>query len=261
MLPAKRLLMKFRLTVFVAILASTWFAESGRVQTAQATNADGRTVSDGVYTTAQAARGKAHYEITCRSCHGADLSGGSVRALAGEDFIRNWSGVTLDSMFDRVLGMPPVTETTAALRLSDEAYLDIITYVLEVNGFPAGTEELTPEMLKGILIEGRDGPERVLNFALVRVVGCLMRGPDSTWVVADASEPVRTRDPEASQDDELKDVEMTALGTRTFRLLNVYPNPDAYEGHTVETRGFLIRGPNDSINVTALESLGATCGG
>ena len=52
-----------------------------------------------------------------------------------------------------------------------------------------------------------------------------------------------------------------ALGTRTFRLLNAYPNPDAYEGHTVETRGFLIRGPNDSINVTALESLGATCGG
>ena len=261
MLPAKRLLMQFRLTVFVAMLASTFFAESGRVQTAQATNADGRTVSDGVYTAAQAARGKARYEVTCRSCHGADLSGGSERALAGEDFIRNWSGVTLDSMFDRVLGMPPVTEISAALRLSDEAYLDIITYVLEVNGFPAGTEELKRELLKGILIEGRDGPEPVPNFALVRVVGCLTRGPDSTWVVADASEPVRTKDPEASQDDELKGVEMTALGTRTFRLLNVYPNPDAYEGHTVETRGFLIRGPNDSINVTVLESLGPTCGG
>ena len=184
MLPAKRLLMQFRLTVFVAMLASTFFAESGRVQTAQATNADGRTVSDGVYTAAQAARGKARYEITCRSCHGADLSGGSERALAGEDFIRNWSGVTLDSMFDRVLGMPPVTEISAALRLSDEAYLDIITYVLEVNGVPAGTEELKRELLKGILIEGRDGPEPVPNFALVRVVGCLTRGPDSTWVVA-----------------------------------------------------------------------------
>ncbi len=248
---------RFRLTVFVVMLASTLCAESGRVQTAQARNADRRKVSDGVYAAAQATRGEAHYEVSCRSCHGADLSGGSARALAGEDFIHNWSGVKLDSMFDRVRAMPP----GAASRLGDEAYLDIVTYVLEVNGFPAGTEELKPEMLKGILIEGKDGPQPVPNFALVQVVGCLTRGPDSTWVVADASEPVRTRDPEVSQDDELKDVEMTALGTRTFRLLNVYPNPDAYEGHTVETRGFLIRGPNDSINVTALESLGATCGG
>ena len=273
MLFAKRLLMQHRrpqrrhgcrdrsrLTVFVVMLASTFFAESGRVQTAQARNADGRTVLDGVYTAAQANRGKAHYEVNCRSCHGADLSGGSVRALAGEDFISNWRGVKLDSMFDRVRTMPPVTETNAAVRLADEAYLDIITYVLEVNGFPAGTEELTPKMLTGILIEGNDGPQPVPNFALVQVVGCLTRGPDGTWVVTDASEPVRTKDPEASKDDELKDVGMTALGTRTFRLLNVYPNPDAYEGHTVETKGFLIRGPDDSVNVTALENLGPTCG-
>ena len=177
------------------MLASTFFAEQGRVQTAQSTNADGRTVSDGVYTAAQAARGKGHYEVACRSCHGADLSGGSVRVLTGEDFIRNWSGVKLDSMFDRVRGMPPVTETSAATRLSDGAYPDIVTYVLEVNDFPAGTEELKPEMLTGILIEARDGPEPVSNFALVRVVGCLTRGPDSTWVVVDASEPVRTKDP------------------------------------------------------------------
>ena len=273
MLSAKRLLMqhtrpqrrhscrdRFRFTVFVVMLASAFFAESGRVQTAQARNADGRTVLDGVYTAAQATRGKAHYEANCQSCHGADLSGGSVRALAGEDFISNWRGVRLDSMFDRVQTMPPVTETTARVRLADEAYLDIITYVLEVNGFPAGTEELKPEMLEGILIEGKDGPQPVPNFALVQVVGCLTRGPDSTWVVTDASEPVRTKDPQASTDDELKGVEMTALGTQTFRLLDVYPNPDAYEGHTVATKGFLIRGPDDSINVTALESLGSMCG-
>ncbi len=242
--------------MFVVMLASTFFAAPGRVQTAQARNADRRTISDGVYTAAQATRGKVHYALSCRSCHGADLSGGSARALAGESFIRSWSGVHLDSMFDRVRAMPP----GAASRLGDEAYLDIVTYVLEVNGFPAGTEELKPEILKGILIEGKDGPQPVPNFALVQVVGCLTRGPDSTWVVTDASEPARTKDPEASKDDELNDVEMTALGTRTFRLLYVYPNPDASEGHTVETKGFLIRGPDDSINVTALESLGPRCG-
>jgi uncharacterized membrane protein YcgQ (UPF0703/DUF1980 family) len=79
-------------------------------------------------------------------------------------------------------------------------------------------------------------------------------------MLADAGEPVRTKNPAASKDDELKNSEAAALGTQTFRLLNVYPTPDPYRGHKVEAKGFLIRDPGGNrINVTSVQTLAPRC--
>ena len=77
---------------------------------------------------------------------------------------------------------------------------------------------------------------------------------------ADAGEPVRTKNPAASKDEELKHSEAAALGTQTFRLLNVYPTPAPHKGHKVEAKGFLIRDPGGNrINVTAVQTLAPRC--
>ena len=240
---------------FLAVLISGSWTPLVQARAAQSTASE--TISDGVYTGVQADRGKAQYDASCGRCHGTDLSGANARPLAGETFVRYWSGLTLDELFDRAQTMPP----NAAV-LGDAAYLDILTYVLAVNGFPAGSDELRADELGRILIEGRDGPQPPPNFALVQLVGCLTQGPDGAWVVTNASEPVRTRDPEASADGQRREAQVMALGTERFRLLYVYPSPDAYEGQTVEAKGFLIRGSGstDSVNVTALQSLGPRCG-
>ena len=44
---------------------------------------------DGVYSAAQAERGRAVYEARCSRCHGNDLNGVSGSALAGEGFVRH----------------------------------------------------------------------------------------------------------------------------------------------------------------------------
>ena len=107
---------------------------------------------------------------------------------------------------------------------------------------------------------GPPSPEPAPDFALVRTVGCLAQAPETAWVVADAGEPVRTKNPEASTGDELKHSEAAALGTRTFRLLNVYPGPDPYKGHKIEAKGFLIKDPGgDKINVTSVQTLAPRC--
>src|SRR5580692_9097642 len=50
-------------------------------------------VRDGVYTAAQADRGKTLYAANCASCHGPMLDGsGAAPPLAGADFIGNWKG-------------------------------------------------------------------------------------------------------------------------------------------------------------------------
>ena len=217
-----------------------------------------RTVKEGVYSTAQAVRGRTQYEATCMRCHGADLTGGAGRSLTGDVFVRDWTGLTLDRLFERMQSMPP----GASEALAGDAYVDIISYVLERNGYPAGDEELSATVLTTVTVEGEDGPGVVPNFALVRVVGCL-GGDASQWVLSNASDEVRSSDPAASSGDELAEVQATLLGDREFGLMYVFPSPEVYLGHRVETKGLLIRdesgGGAASLNVTSVQSLAAVC--
>jgi mono/diheme cytochrome c family protein len=209
-----------------------------------------KTVWDGVYTDAQAARGEARYRESCSRCH-------DEGPRRGDAFMRDWSGIDLSGLFARMkTSMPPGTPGS----LPDADYIDIAAYMLRVNDFPAGRDELTPANVATVRVEGRNGPEPVPNFALVRVVGCLGAGPGTDWTVTNGSEPARTRNPAASTGEELKGSEATALGGATFRLMNVYPRPEAYTGHKVEAKGFLIRDPNgDRLNATAVHSLAPRC--
>ena len=236
-------------TVLVILAMLLWTPIAARAVQAQGRGKT-RTVWDGAYTAAQAARGELRYRATCSSCH----NDGPRR---GEAFMRDWSGSDVGSLFARTkASMPP----GAPGSLADAEYLDVVAYMLRVNDFPAGGEELRLETAGTFRVEGRNGPEPVPNFALVRVVGCLSSGPGTDWTVSYGSTPVRTRNPAASTGDELKGSEAAALGDATFRLLNVYPRPDAYVGHKVEAKGFLIRDPNgDRINSTAVQSLAPRC--
>ncbi|HUA22284.1 MAG TPA: cytochrome c [Bryobacteraceae bacterium] len=114
----------------------------------------GTSVWDGVYTAAQAARGKAGYGKSCSSCHGdaLDGSGGQSPALAGKDFMMNWTGMTLGDLFDRIQSTMPA-DNPGSLKPADAA--DILAYMLQVNMFPAGQTELASDTaaLKKIKIE------------------------------------------------------------------------------------------------------------
>jgi cytochrome c5 len=228
-------------------------------QNTSAAVAQNQAARDGVYTDAQAAAGKIHYDISCGSCHAADLSGGRGSSLKGDAFMANWGDDNLEALFTRIKSSMP---RDAPASLSDTAYLEIVAYMLQANAFPAGVDPLKIDALKNIRIEMRDGPQQVPNFALVQVMGCLMRTEQNTWEITDGTEPVRTRDPGASKDDELKSVAAKSLGTQAFQLMSIYPAPDPYRGHKVETKGFLIRGSKevkDRINVTSIQSLAPRC--
>jgi hypothetical protein len=215
----------------------------------RAANTNGKTVWDGVYTSAQATRGQGQYETSCRSCH----DDGPRR---GEAFMRDWGGTPLDGLFSQIKSSMPAG---APASLSDDTYLDIVAYMLQVNTFPAGPNELDANAIKNVRVEGKNGPEPVPNFALVQVVGCLTQVPDG-WMLANGGEPARTKDPAASTNDELKNSAAAPPGTQTFRLLNPYPSPDPYKGHRVEAKGFLIRDPaGNRINVTSVQSLAPRC--
>ncbi|MEP6714385.1 MAG: hypothetical protein ABJC09_02350 [Terriglobia bacterium] len=144
--------------------------------------------------------------------------------------------------------------------LSDSAYLDIVAWVLEANSFPSGDKALTLDTLPAIRVEAKEGPEAVPDFSLVEVVGCLIQGPDKSWIVTRASEPIRTRNPNPVTPAELDPARAKPLATHSFQLLDTGAPPTALRDHKVEAKGFLIRNPKgDRINPSSLQSVGDTC--
>ena len=117
-----------------------------------------KTVSDGVYTTGQVARGREAYLKECGSCHADNLQGGDeAPGLVGGGFLAQWVDLSIGEFFERIrLTMPQDRPS----QLSRSAYVDIIAYIFKVNGFPEGTTELPTDTtaLKAITIVAKPQP-------------------------------------------------------------------------------------------------------
>ena len=95
-----------------------------------------RSVRDGVYTAAQAERGRAVYVAQCEACHKADLRGEQMTpSLLGISFAFRWNERTL---YDYLAGMRATMPQGAPGGLSDAAYVDVLAYILAENGYPSG---------------------------------------------------------------------------------------------------------------------------
>jgi mono/diheme cytochrome c family protein len=111
------------------------------------------TVWDGVFTQKQADRGKDLYTTHCSECHLATLAGSDMTPpLVGGDFLSNWTGSTLNDLFERIRKTMPMNNPGSVPR---DAIPGILAYILSVNKFPTGETELSrdAQQLKKIRIE------------------------------------------------------------------------------------------------------------
>lgn len=104
-----------------------------------------RTVWDGVYTEAQAARGAVLFDKECAQCHGPSGSGGGMAPeLVGAAYSANYDGLTVGHLFDRNrTTMPPGKEG----QLGAQQNADITAFMLQFNQFPAGQTELPSQRM------------------------------------------------------------------------------------------------------------------
>lgn len=242
-----------------------------------------RTVWDGVFTEAQATRGKAAYEKGCQSCHSAGGGGGfgitySGTALKGQRFVQTWEG-DLPGLVAYAMSPPPGSTLSqkeqrhgdsdaprgAKDPLSAADYVDVIAYLFQLNGFPAGQAELTAADTRAIVLREKE-PQPLPNFSLARAVGCLTQQPDKSWALTAATAPRRSRDGEPSKPAELKALEPRPLGTATLSLMDIYPDPDTvltpeeHAGHKVQAKGIYMKDDKGvRINVNVLELVGTAC--
>src|SRR5437588_3779858 len=100
-------------------------------------------VLDGIYTTAQAERGKKVYDETCVGCHGPKLEGGaSGPTLSGPDFTSGYKDGSAGALLNKISQDMP---SNAPGSLEPQQYADVFAYVLSVNKYPAGQTEAPKE--------------------------------------------------------------------------------------------------------------------
>jgi mono/diheme cytochrome c family protein len=214
---------------------------------------------NGVFTAAQVERGKADFEKSCSNCHVSDLSG-SVRApaLRGQRFMQNWQNGSVGVLFTKIRDSMPANYPET---VPEDVKLNILTFLLNQNGFPAGSTELKldDKELADIQIVQK-GNQAAANFAMVRIVGCLTQGPGKTWTLTKSTEPTVVKE-ETATPAALQAAADIPLGTQTFELVSVTAfKPEARQGQKVEARGLLYReASHNLLNLTSLERAGSGC--
>jgi mono/diheme cytochrome c family protein len=93
----------------------------------------GRTIRDGVYTSAQAERGARVFGTICTNCHEiSEFTGAGA-------YLEDVEGEPLWETFEFVSSEMPEDDPGS---LSLEEYLDVLAYIFSVYGLPSGDAEL-----------------------------------------------------------------------------------------------------------------------
>ncbi len=231
----------------------------------------------GVYTEAEAAKGKAEYEKACIRCHAANLDGiqdanllgdfGPRNSLRGSDFMERWREDTAHSLFRLIkTGMPPRNEPKAQVaELSDEAVVNLVAYIFKGNGFPAGNRDLAQEDLRLTRIQEKEGSKPLPSFSVVQAVGCMHQLKPGQWEIRGAAPPTRVRELTKPSEEDIQAADAEPMGNQEIDLQNLGYlgrefEPLQYEGHKVQVRGILIRQPpNVRIDVRLFTDVSGVC--
>lgn len=99
-------------------------------------------VLQGVYTEGQAERGQAVFRSACGACH-------SQAEFTSTPFLLTWTGQGLGSLFGHIVATMPLENPG---RLTPGEYADVVAYILSINQYPKGNNELSSDqaILNGI---------------------------------------------------------------------------------------------------------------
>jgi quinoprotein glucose dehydrogenase len=93
----------------------------------------------GIYDEAQAQRGRNIYGAKCSGCHGSDLSGEHAPPLKGDSFWSEWNHETARALYSRIISNMPPDDPGS---LPEKDVVDIVGYLLQANGLPAGSRAI-----------------------------------------------------------------------------------------------------------------------
>ena len=136
--------------------AVSTLALASLILTAMSADVRAEESEDAVYPEEQAVTGRDLYAEHCAFCHGMMLEGRSSVPLSGATFQARWADEkhSVGDLFYIVRTLMPYGQPAT---LSKPEYIDIIAYLLMMNGYPAGARALPldPAVLDSIIIKPR----------------------------------------------------------------------------------------------------------
>lgn len=124
-------------TIAALTVVALWGATPAQAQAPAQEGAELRSTLKGVYTEAQAARGKDIYVGTCRECH-------TPASHTGVVFKNAWGGKRLSELLAFMTEKMPKNNPGS---LTSDEYAAVTAYILMLNGLPPGDEELPSDSL------------------------------------------------------------------------------------------------------------------
>lgn len=118
--------------LWTAAVAAFMLVLAPGARSQQGPTAARRSTSQGVYTREQWMRGRDIYAGMCAGCHPAVTHVGPV-------FTALWAGKPLSELYNFIKVQMPKNDPGS---LSLDSYVDVITYLLRLNGMPVGYDEL-----------------------------------------------------------------------------------------------------------------------
>ena len=237
----------------IGLGASYSAVSTPNLRAAQAPAAVQPTVWDGVFTVAQADRGKISFSNNCAECHGESLEGGEGKALSGDQFWKDWKESTVAELLTFVrTNMPFDDDGVKKGSLPTSTYVDIVTHILRSNGFSRGQGSDAfrrwrpdyPEEAPGRAVRSNERPHRAPGAS----------GGGGDWKLIMGTRPTRASSPRPTPD------KTVALGTREFQLKFVLLPLTRLVGHRVAVTGLLIgEGGVGGVNVNSVDNVADTC--
>jgi len=94
------------------------------------------TPTAGLYTEAQASRGRTVFNSVCSACHG-------LTEFQGRMFERTWMAEPIGHLYQHISTAMPQDNPGSLL---PEQYADVVAYLLQLNGRPPGDRELPADV-------------------------------------------------------------------------------------------------------------------
>ena len=109
------------------------------------------TSNEGIYTKAQADGDKKQFDKICADCHPFTVAAKKKPKdlpLGEEPFFEQWTGRPLTELVTLIaLTMP----NDGSAVVTEEEAVDLVAYILQQNGYPAGSKPLTKETASAVL--------------------------------------------------------------------------------------------------------------
>ena len=110
--------------------------------------------SDGWYSPEQAAAGHITFNSYCAQCHRPDLKGALGPALIGDAFLQTWLNKPVGDLFTFAHSKMPANNPGS---VPEDKMWTIVAYILQKNGFPAGSTSLSAQADSRLLVKPSGG--------------------------------------------------------------------------------------------------------